>query len=506
MPDPAHFVVEYNPAHNQFSYLRPRADGTLRRIVINPPPVVAPPANGNTYPLRMTPVANPGDPVTLGVGHDQIRLQLSGNPMSAAAGPNSLNVLLDGKLIANELAVTSFAGEGHGQLFTLQGAWGPAPHTITLTSSLIAPGMEALWITAITYNGAPVQYSGPSPNSRPEPAYVNRTSVWDTTGMPLTFNTEFVAMPPTVPAPTLTIIKGASIDGQSAADGTLGDLLARTPTGSTLRLPLGRIIGTGPMGQITLQGDPAGGTIIDATGLPVAFGKAILVPTISGAIIEDLVLTGAAGPDNNAAAVRQQGDGIDFTMRRCEIHHCQDGVLTFAANVTFEDCYFHDNGAGDGLSHEIYINGNSDTTAVLTNVRSVCGAGATHPLKSRAGTTTVAGGSFTGSTDPTGNIGGSVIDIPDGGSVGITDTALIMGQGAAQHELLGYAKESMKNGVADVVLSRVPVTITAEAGYISSGQAAAKLTIGAGCTYAGVAPALQGWAEPVNGAFTPRAA
>lgn len=467
-----------------------------------------PPSDGNTYPLTMQPVASPGATVDIGTGPNTLTLLLACSPGTPDGQRNVVAVLIGDKVIAAPLTVSSTSGMSAGQVFNIHGAFGAAPLTVSLANGNAEANLANLWINGISLDFLPLVYNGPSVDARGAKPPPNATSLWDNIGVPVTFSTERVLVGAPPPEPVLTVVKGAAINGVVVPDATLADLVAASAPGALLKLPAGVIFGTTPMGPITIEGAGQGKTIIDCTGLAPAFGKAVFVPTASGAVLRDLTIRGAAGPDNNAAGVRQQGNGIGFALERVEIHHCQDGILAFDGDITLTDCYTHDNGAGDGFSHEMYFSGGPHGSVTLINHRSVCGVGATHALKSRHGTTIVIGGSFTGSSDPHGSVGGSVIDIPNAGLCSIAGAAIIMGGTTAappaQRELIGYGLENANNGDGGLVLEGVAVTITAEAGYIHSARPAATLTIKSACVYNGPAPTLNGWGEGmVTGAFSP---
>src|SRR5690349_3144800 len=92
---PGWFIPLYDPVKNRLGYYA--KNGSWH--VVGAPPV--PPHDGNVYPLKMPAGIEPGAPVTIGVGPDQIQIQISVNPASAADGNPVFDVLLDGKLIAD---------------------------------------------------------------------------------------------------------------------------------------------------------------------------------------------------------------------------------------------------------------------------------------------------------------------------------------------------------------------------------------------------------------------
>ncbi|HUJ58144.1 MAG TPA: right-handed parallel beta-helix repeat-containing protein [Kofleriaceae bacterium] len=98
---------------------------------------------------------------------------------------------------------------------------------------------------------------------------------------------------------------------------------------------------------------------IDATGVTIPNGKAIWVIEGANDIVENIEMMGAAVPDNNGAGIRQEG--ANLTVHNCYFHDNQDGILTDPSTpptfslIMIDNSEFANNGAGDGLSHNMYI-------------------------------------------------------------------------------------------------------------------------------------------------------
>jgi MYXO-CTERM domain-containing protein len=103
---------------------------------------------------------------------------------------------------------------------------------------------------------------------------------------------------------------------------------------------------------------------IDDAGVGVADGKGIFTIYAPNATVENFELSGAAVGDANGAGIRHQG--LNLTVRGCYFHDNQDGILgSPLANgqpadgqgeVLIERSEFAHNGAGDGQSHNMYLN------------------------------------------------------------------------------------------------------------------------------------------------------
>lgn len=106
---------------------------------------------------------------------------------------------------------------------------------------------------------------------------------------------------------------------------------------------------------LTLRG-VGGRAVIDGQGGGFG-GKAIWVITADDVTIENVELTHAAVPDENGAGIRQEGKNL--TVRGSFFHDSQNGILAgdkADSTIVIDGCEFARNGAGDGQSHNMYIN------------------------------------------------------------------------------------------------------------------------------------------------------
>ena len=456
------------------------------------PPVASQPI------LHMPANIAPDTDYSVGSGPDQLAFQIGLEPTSPSA---IFDVLIDGVGVAQGLVVTTKAESIGGQRITINGNWGPGPHTIeqVYTDPLAGNGT---FNNLVQYNLAPC-YANGGYDSRGSMS-VNATSVFLTKGHIINWTTQPLNATAAVGGaaavgPTLSTV-AATINGTAKSD-TLANLLTATLAGQELDLPSGTIIGTGTIpNACTIKGAGQGKTVLDCTGLTPAQSKGVLVPSVAGTTISNMTIKGAAVSDDNGAAVRDAGTGIGFTLDTVEVTGCQDGILTFPSNVALKNCYFHDNGAGDGLSHEIYIGGDTANTGTVTNTIVAAGVKATHALKSRAGTTTVSGCTLTGSLDTTGNVAGSVVDIPDGGICNISDTTISTSINQGNDLFLGYAMESALNQAIGTTVTLTNVVFndqTGTGGMIQNGTKIPGATLVLqGCTYKGTkAPQITGFAS-----------
>ena len=118
---------------------------------------------------------------------------------------------------------------------------------------------------------------------------------------------------------------------------------------------------------IILRGVPGPRPVFDATGLDLSGSgpvpRAIFQFTGPGGShwrVSHLELENAQNASANGAAFRVTADALDIVIDDVSVHDCQDGFMSDGAatlTVTASDV-FH-NGAGDGFSHNFYVQGQS---------------------------------------------------------------------------------------------------------------------------------------------------
>ena len=497
----------------------PVASGTQTSSGTSPAPAAPTGGTANAYPLQMPSGITNGEPVTLGAGPNAIVIYVANTPGQATPAQFAVLGTIAGKqtALAGPLTVTSYQGEAQSgsQVFTIRGDFSGLTEMALVSAG--TNGIVHSWVNQLTVDLIPWWTNGDAINSRGTgtPVYVS-TRVFNSNGdnevwLPQSAIPASAAPTPAAPPPALTLVSGATINGAAHAAATLQDLVSAIPAGGSLVLPAGTVVGTAHVPvACTISGAGQGKTIIDATGVKPVYGKGVIVPDVAGVVISGITVKGASistAMGENAAGARDGATGVGLTLAGMEITGCQDGVLTFASNIALKNGTTHDNGAGNALTHEIYIGGPGKNAATFTDWVSKCGALSTHALKSRAGTTVVDGGSYTGSADPVGKIGGSVVNIANGGVVQISNTTITVSAGAANRVFLDYGLEGAENSVVGdtVTLTNVHfVDDTGQGGIIACGATNypnATLVL-SGCTYTGtVAPSLTGW-KTVSGAIT----
>lgn len=186
--------------------------------------------------------------------------------------------------------------------------------------------------------------------------------------------------------------------------------------------------------QLTIRGT-GGRAKIDAGGKN-AQGKAIWVVQGADTTIENVELTGAAVPDLNGAGIRQEGKNL--TVRGCFFHDNENGILAgdvADSEILIENSEFDHNGAGDGFSHNLYINHVAKLTFRYNwSHRSVIG----HLLKSRAAENYVLYNRITGESDGTSSY---ELDFPNGGKTYVIGNLIEQGTMTDNPSMLAYIEE-----------------------------------------------------------------
>ncbi|MDC0746813.1 hypothetical protein [Polyangium mundeleinium] len=174
---------------------------------------------------------------------------------------------------------------------------------------------------------------------------------------------------------------------------------------------------------------------IDAAGKN-AGGKATWVIAGNDTVIEYIEFTGAAVPDKNGAGIRQEG--ANLTVRNSYFHDNENGILAGDnpnSTILIEFSEFANNGAGDGQSHNLYIN---HVKKFVFQHNYSHGSKIGHLLKSRALENHVLYNRLT-QEDGTGSY---EIDIPSGGLTFLIGNLVQQGPNTDNSSLVAYGLES----------------------------------------------------------------
>ena len=172
---------------------------------------------------------------------------------------------------------------------------------------------------------------------------------------------------------------------------------------------------------------------IDATTQP-GNGKGALV-TRADTTLDHIEISGVTVPSGNGAGVRYELG--DLVIRGSYLHDNQNGLLAnpnAAGTIRIEASEFARNGAGDGFTHNVYVNqvGRLDIEGSYFHE-----ARGGHEVKSRALVTEIDGSRIY-------NLGGSdsrSVDLSNGGRATITDTVLQQDNGSPNRDLISFGPE-----------------------------------------------------------------
>jgi hypothetical protein len=168
-------------------------------------------------------------------------------------------------------------------------------------------------------------------------------------------------------------------------------------------------------------------------------GKAIWVIAGNDTTIENIEFSGARVPDQNGAGIRQEG--ANLLLEHCYFHDNQEGILAAdnpASSIVIDSSVFARNGAGDGYSHNIYINHVRSFTlrySYSTDAR------VGHLVKSRALRNYILYDRLTGEhgTDS------YELDLPNGGLSYVIGTIIEQGSFTQNPNMLAYGEEGGLN-------------------------------------------------------------
>ncbi|TAL67091.1 MAG: T9SS type A sorting domain-containing protein [Bacteroidetes bacterium] len=169
-------------------------------------------------------------------------------------------------------------------------------------------------------------------------------------------------------------------------------------------------------------------------------GKAIWVVGGNNNVIEYIEFSDCTVPDQNGAGIRFEGTNL--TIRHCNFHDNEDGVLTGAndsSDIVIVQSEFNHNGYGDGQSHNLYI-GKVRSLRFRFNYSHHAKIG--HNLKSRARENYILYNRIM--DEETGN-SSMLIDLPNGGKSFIIGNLLMQGPNAENKKLISYGAEGLKN-------------------------------------------------------------
>src|SRR6185312_8938803 len=188
--------------------------------------------------------------------------------------------------------------------------------------------------------------------------------------------------------------------------------------------------------NLTIQGingrphltPPSNGWALDGKGLWNVDGQ--------NTTIDNIEISGVWQP-RNGAAIRFEGQNL--TIRNCYFHDNNDGILTNETNIgniLIEYSEFDHNGAGDGQSHNIYINKADSFTLRFCYSHD---AHQGHLVKSRASVNYIL---YNRLSDEDGDTSYE-IDLPVGGTSYVVGNVIEQGPKSPNYNIVSYGEESI---------------------------------------------------------------
>jgi hypothetical protein len=172
-----------------------------------------------------------------------------------------------------------------------------------------------------------------------------------------------------------------------------------------------------------------------------AEAKAIWVIKGNDCIVSGIDFRECRVPDRNGAGIRVEGTNI--TVSRCAFRKNQDGILAgnnLNSTILVEYSEFEQSGAGDGLSHAIYIN---RVKAFIFRFNYSHTTEVGHECKSRAHFNYIA---YNRLSNEDGR-GSRNLDLPNGGTSVVIGNIFHKGANAENGNVIGYGLEGLSDTV-----------------------------------------------------------
>lgn len=169
--------------------------------------------------------------------------------------------------------------------------------------------------------------------------------------------------------------------------------------------------------------------------------KAIWVIKGDSCIVYGIDFRDCVVPDRNGAGIRVEGTNI--IVSHCAFRKNQDGILAgnnMNSTIRVEYSEFDQSGAGDGLSHAIYINHVKEFIFMFNYSH---GTLVGHECKSRAHANYIAYNRITNEN----GTGSRNLDLPNGGSSIVIGNIFHKGANAENGNFIGYGLEGMSDTV-----------------------------------------------------------
>jgi Ca2+-binding RTX toxin-like protein len=225
--------------------------------------------------------------------------------------------------------------------------------------------------------------------------------------------------------------------GSGQQFGTVKAAVAASHDGDTLYVQAGTYLNDSATINTKISIVGVGGMAHFVGNQPLSNGKAFLV-TNTDVTLDHVEFSGATDADNNGAGIRYQGGNL--TITNSYSHNNQDGLLasTYSGGaITIQNSEFAHNGAGDGLSHNLYVNEIGTLTVTNSYFHD---ANVGHELKSRAANTVLLNDRFVDGT----STASYSIDLPNSGNATIKNDIIQQGPNSQNPGMISYGAEITK--------------------------------------------------------------
>ncbi len=221
---------------------------------------------------------------------------------------------------------------------------------------------------------------------------------------------------------------------------TLADALNAAVAGDIVAVKAGTYINDFATVNVPVNIVAVGGLVNEVATIEPPNGKALLLVNASMSIRGFSFSGGNDGSfDGNVAGIRYQAGNMQ--VEYCDFEHNEDGLLgtpnvVGTGNILIDHCTFADNGTGDGLSHNLYVNEVKSLTVTNSYFHNAIVG---HEIKSRAEQTVIEGNVI--ADGPTGT-GSYDIDIPNAGVAVIANNVIEKGPEASNDPAIHYGGET----------------------------------------------------------------
>lgn len=171
-----------------------------------------------------------------------------------------------------------------------------------------------------------------------------------------------------------------------------------------------------------------------------AEGKGLWILKGNDTTLIGIELSGVKVPDNNGAGIRLEGKGL--TVRDCYVHDNENGILTSPnpeSDIVIESSEFAHNGAGDGLTHNLYIGKIRSFTLRFSYVHHAVSG---HDVKSRAMRNTIAYNRIMDEDDGKSSYS---VEFPNGGLAFVIGNLIEQGPQGENFTIVSYGTEGLQH-------------------------------------------------------------